>query len=192
MDVLSNTTIYELRFLVGKEVGGFLQEISLCVDKKPIDNMLNGYTLRQANITEPITVECKVKIERVGLTDHYGKLTQEAQNIFRKLFTLFSTDGLMSKQECQKFHQRCVGDSISSSCESKVEEIYETYDADKDGNLDMNEFIRFYETSCKSRESTVWRNLEMFGIRPDLKLLDDVEITHVDGTHLIRHLLVND
>lgn len=96
--VLSNITVYELRFLIGKELGAFSNEITLSVDKKPIDDMYNGYTLRQANLGQPITVERKGKIERANLTDHYGKLTEEAKIIFEKIFKMYSTNDLMSKQ----------------------------------------------------------------------------------------------
>lgn len=39
-----------------------MNEITLSVDKKPIDDMINGYTLRQANLGQPITIERKTKI----------------------------------------------------------------------------------------------------------------------------------
>jgi Ca2+-binding EF-hand superfamily protein len=65
----------------------------------------------------------------------------------------------MSKQECQKYHQKCVGEMSMSFGENKVGEIYENYDTDKDGFLTLDDFLKFYEKSIKSRESTVWSNL---------------------------------
>lgn len=82
--------------------------------------------------------------------------------------------------------------SIGSSSESKVDKIFSEHDADKDGNLEFKEFLEFYENAARQRSHVVWNNLENFGVRPDLKILDDLEITHVEPTTLIRHLLVND
>ena len=49
----------------------------------------------------------------------------------------------MSKQQCQKYHQKCVGD-ISTMGEAKVEKIYEQYDSNHDGYLTEEDFLRFY------------------------------------------------
>lgn len=50
------------------------------------------------------------------------------------MFKEYSQGGLMSKPQCQKYHQRCVGE-VSSMSENKVDKIYEQYDTDKDGYL---------------------------------------------------------
>lgn len=97
----------------------------------------------------------------------------------------------MSKLECQKYHQKCVGDA-SSIGETKLEKIYEVYDTNKDGYLSLDDFIRFYENSIKTREYTVWNNLETLGIRYDLKILDDLEMPVAEPHTLIRYLLIND
>ncbi len=96
----------------------------------------------------------------------------------------------MSKPQCQKYHQRCVGE-VSSLSENKVDKIYDQYDTDKDGYLTEADFISFYEYSAKVRESTVWSNLEMFGIRNDLEDLRELEITYPDSESMVRHLLFN-
>jgi hypothetical protein len=86
--------------------------------------MLNGYTLRQANLGQPILIERKTKIERANLTDNHGKLTEEAKAVFKKIFGGYSTNGLMSKQECLKFYQKCVGENSTYTSETKVDNIY--------------------------------------------------------------------
>lgn len=63
-----------------------------------------------------------------------GNLNQKTITILTSIFKEYSTLGYMSKQQCQKYHQRCVGD-LPSVGESRVEKIYETYDTDKDGYL---------------------------------------------------------
>lgn len=56
----------------------------------------------------------------------------------------------MSKSQCQKYHQRCVG-QVSSFSENKVDKIYDQYDTDKDGYLTYENFLAFYEYSAKIR-----------------------------------------
>lgn len=82
IDVMSNITVYEFRFLLAKEVGAFLHEINLSVEKKPIIDMLNGYTLRQAHLGQPILVERKCQIEKAELIGSDGKLSNDAKLIF--------------------------------------------------------------------------------------------------------------
>ena len=38
----------------------------------------------------------------------------------------------------------------------------------------MECFLSFFQDSCRSRQSTVWKNLEALRIRPDLKRYEDV------------------
>lgn len=59
------------------------------------------------------------------------------------MFREYSQCGLMSKAQCQKYHQRCVGE-VSSMSENKVDKIYEQYDTDKDGYLTEANFLSFY------------------------------------------------
>jgi ubiquitin carboxyl-terminal hydrolase 34 len=59
---------------------------------------------------------------------------EKARNIFKVIFNEYSSDGLMSKQQCLKFHQRCVGDMMPKG-EMKIESIYQDHDLDHDGYL---------------------------------------------------------
>ena len=76
----------------------------------------------------------------------------------------------MSKKQCQKYHQKCVGE-MSTMGEARVEKIYSEFDKDKDGYLTESDFLQFYEASARTKESAVWNNLETFGIRNDLEIL---------------------
>jgi Ca2+-binding EF-hand superfamily protein len=64
----------------------------------------------------------------------------------------------MSKKQCLKYHQKCVGE-VQSQGEAKVDKIYDQYDRDKDGYLTENDFLNFYEISSRSKEDSVWKNL---------------------------------
>lgn len=59
------------------------------------------------------------------------------------MFKEYSTQGLMSKAQCQKYQQRCIG-QVTSLSESKVDKIYQQYDVDKDGYLTEEDFFKFY------------------------------------------------
>ena len=87
---------------------------------------------------------------------------------------------MMSKQQCIKYHQKCVGE-VSSMSENRVERIYDTYDEDKDGYLTEDDFIKFYSNAVRNKESAVWNNLETLGIRNDLEVLTDLEIPSADS-----------
>lgn len=70
-------------------------------------------------MTGPITIERKGKIERVSLLEG-GNLSKDITRVFSKIFSNYSTNGLMSKQECQKYHQKCVGEMSMTYGENKV------------------------------------------------------------------------
>lgn len=85
----------------------------------------------------------------------------------------------MSKKQCKKYHQKCAGENSYSS-DTSVDRIYDEYDKDNDGYLSLTDFLGFYEDSARTRESTVWENLETFGVRNDLDFLDDISIEYVE------------
>lgn len=90
--------------------------------------------------------------------DHEGNLVEKAKVILRKIFKEYSSLGLMSKKQCLKYHQKCVGEVMSQG-EAKVDKIYDEYDKDRDGYLTEEDFINFYEISSKTKERSVWNNL---------------------------------
>ena len=56
-----------------------------------------------------MVAEKKVSVEKVSLTDNDNNLIEKCKDVLRKIFKEFSQLGLMSKAQCQKYHQRCVG-----------------------------------------------------------------------------------
>lgn len=70
-------------------------------------------------------------------------MIDKCKEVLRKIFKEYSQLNLMSKAQCQKYHQRCVGE-VSSMSESKVDKIYDQYDSDKDGYLTEENFLSFY------------------------------------------------
>lgn len=66
-----------------------------------------------------LLIEKKGEITRVSLIEGEGQLVAKAKIIFKNIFKEYSSFGLMSKKQCQKYHQKCVGD-ITSMGEAKV------------------------------------------------------------------------
>jgi len=63
--------------------------------------------------TADLIVEKKVTVEKVNLCEPDGSLNEKCKIVLRKMFKEYSQGGLMSKQQCQKYHQRCVGEVSS-------------------------------------------------------------------------------
>lgn len=58
--------------------------------------------------------------------------------------------------------------------DKRVEGLFEQYDTDRDGKLQMTDFFAFYATAARDRKGVVMDNLKNFNVRPDLKRWSDV------------------
>ncbi len=56
----------------------------------------------------------------------------------------------MSKKQCLKYHQKCVGE-VQSQGEVKVDKIFDQFDKDRDGYLTETDFLSFYELSSRTK-----------------------------------------
>ena len=71
---------------------------------------MNGRVIHTLGLTNSdLIAEKKVSVEKVSLTDSDGNLTDKCKEVLRKIFKEYSQLNLMSKVQCQKYHQRCVG-----------------------------------------------------------------------------------
>ena len=112
---------------------------------------MNGQIIHTLNLSAgDLIVEKKVTIEKVSLCSPEGGLSEKTKKVLLLMFKDYSTLGLMSKPQCQKYQQRCIGE-ITSLSESRVDKIYEQYDTDKDGYLTEADFLKFYEVSAASK-----------------------------------------
>ena len=76
---------------------------------KELDPRLNGHIIHTLEFEDDLIIEKKVEVEKVPLSDGENNLTDKARSVFIGLFREYSTLGLMSKQQCIKYHQKCVG-----------------------------------------------------------------------------------
>lgn len=170
-------------------MNAFGHELKLYCGEKLLDDHWNAQSIDSLPLEGSISISKKHKIERVELTAG-GKLTDDATRIFRIIFDEYSTNGLMSKNDCKRLQKRMVGDSMIF-VESKVNKIFQNYDADKDDHLKFSEFITQYEMLAKVKPNSVWSGLEALGVREDLKVLGEVPLTQPDPTTLPRYFLIH-
>lgn len=73
------------------------------------------------------------------------QMNPKATRAFKVIFEKFSTDGKMSKDECNKFTAACLGTSSSVKYYTdKISLVYSKYDDDKDDFLTFDNFLEFY------------------------------------------------
>lgn len=82
----------------------------MLVDGKELSERYNGHVIHTLDLSGDITIGRVHEAQKVNLVDHEGKLVEKAKIIFRNIFKEYSSFGLMSKKQCLKYHQKCVGE----------------------------------------------------------------------------------
>ena len=77
-------------------------------DGKELQYKINGYVLHTVPLTELLIQKIK-ETKRANLCDESGQLSKRAKNVFTKLFGIYSCDGLMTKDNLNKFMEVCLG-----------------------------------------------------------------------------------
>lgn len=194
--VHSNTTIWELRTLVGQQVKCLNDQFKILrsFSGKEVRDNENGKTLSEIRIrlNETFTLQKRQsKVARVTLLDEYGHLIPQARKIFGSWFAKFADKGdKMSQVGCAAFTSSCTGDTCQASDKS-IQDLFNTYDDDRDGLLTRENFLAFYERSCQNKLITVWANLTSYFYRGDLRRYDDgeepVEIETLPGFIIMQN-----
>ncbi|KAM3147422.1 hypothetical protein pb186bvf_000229 [Paramecium bursaria] len=153
----------------------------------------NGKTVLQVGIKKSenliITKNPQQLIPQVQLIDQDDKLHPRFIQIVSDWFDQYSTDGRMNPDQAAKFTSKAVGGDICSSKDSRIAELFANHDKDKDGLLEKDEFIEFYQQSSKNFLSAVWKNIHSFNYRNDLKSIEqEVELNEQE---LPRAILAN-
>ncbi len=79
----------------------------------------------------------------------------------------------MTKETCTLFIKGCTGETPPANDE-RILGLFKSYDSNNDGFIEREDFLGFYETSCKNKPDTVRENLKYHNIRNDLKKLSEV------------------
>lgn len=114
------------------------------------------------------------EIANAPLMGSDGKLSEKAKAIFLEWFKMYSDEaGAMTKDTCALFIKGCTGEHPASN-DDRIQGLFNQYDINKDGRIELSEFLTFYETACRSKPETVRENLRAHNVRNDLKKLSEV------------------
>jgi EF hand len=80
----------------------------------------------------------------------------------------------MTPETCALFIKGCTGEYPTLS-DDRIVNMFNTYDTNKDGFIERQEFLSFYELASRSKADTVRENLKHHCIRADLKKLSEVK-----------------
>lgn len=93
----------------------------------------------------------------------------------------------MTATELVAFVEGSTHDSCAIN-DSRITETFQRYDDDQDGVLTIKNFLDFYQEASRSREATVWRNLDSLQYRTDLSKFEDAREV-VDYHNMARYIL---
>lgn len=80
----------------------------------------------------------------------------------------------MTRETCALFIKGCTGEPATASDE-RITGLFTLYDRNKDGFIEREEFLEFYESACRTKPNTVRENMAKHNIRADLKKLSEVK-----------------
>mmetsp|Transcript_7871 Transcript_7871/g.15214 ORF Transcript_7871/g.15214 Transcript_7871/m.15214 type:complete len:2832 (+) Transcript_7871:1305-9800(+) len=193
----SNTTIWELRKLISRQVKVLPDSFKL-VRNSPfgeVKEICNGKTLSELRLrsSESFNIMRKVHSpQRVALIDSKNQLVTKAKAIFSTWFHKFADKGdKMSAEGLAAFTSSCTSDKCKAT-DPRIKEVLETYDADHDGLMTEEDFHEFYRLACISRLGAVWSNLSAHHYRYDLKTYTDIDTESVDPETMPGYLLSKD
>jgi len=195
--VYSNTTIWELRCMIGKKVKCLSDQFRILrtFSQKEIKDSDNGKTLSEIRMraNESLTVYRRyVNLPRAPLLTADNELTPTTLRIFTSWFYKFADKGeLMTPEGCAAFTNSCTGDQCKAT-DKRIQDFFTAHDTDKDGYLTLRNFLDFYKEACINRPNVVWTNLSAHHYRNDLGRFDDdqdqdIDVTTLPGYILTRH-----
>jgi hypothetical protein len=195
--VYSNTTVFELRKLVGEHASRiydgdtYIQNQPVhpslirlfravgCLDIKEIEN---GKTLGELKFkrNELLTAyrrsvygATKSPLLNFDKTD----LSERARQIFTEWFNTCSeledpmdpnSRRLMGAPGALRFIREATDEEVSES-DRQLTSMFEVYDRDRDGVLELEDFLSFWRASIYDKEEVVRGNLATYGYRYDLR-----------------------
>ena len=175
--IYGNTTMWDLKEILAKKVAVCVDFIKIIIFKNyEIENTDHGKTVIDMKISENDTIKVQRNtldslIPQVELLIN-GEVVPECIKIYNDWYDYYSTDDKMSKEECAKFVKAVTGtrDDIAVD-DPRIKGLFDTYDKNKDGFLDREDFVGFYrECALKpEKKRVVWDNMKTMGVRNDLK-----------------------
>jgi len=181
--LFTSATVWEFKKEVSSMLGLSPKYIKLTMPNKDVikDNQ-HGMTLQELQLKngDILTAEKLSIVENIveaPLVDvQKGCLVPRAVEIFTEWYDIYKNEetGLMDAAHVAKFiagatKQECDGN------DNRVQGILSKYDNDKDGNLNLQEFLDFYyQSSSGSTLKAVHSNLKNHNVRLDLKRMSEI------------------
>ena len=167
-------------------------------DKEAIRDSQHGMTLEQLKLKngDILTAEklsIHEEITEAPIVDRVNRcLTPRAAEIFTEWFDLYknSQTGLMEAEHVARF----IAGATKQIClkeDQRVEQILSKYDINKDGCIDLSDFLRFYyDAAIGTSLKAVQSNLKNHNVRLDLKKMSEViEEVAFDVNEMPRYTL---
>ena len=181
LKVYANMTILELKQKIANTLTRITwRNVSLMrPGRKPdIKDKHNSRTLRDMRVRLGEKLQSEVKPilqkQKVALV-HDDKLTIYADNAIREVFRRFAPEGKMGPKEGALFGAVVLEAKFITPDDSRIKELIEKWDKDKDGALSEEEFYEFYKTSSFQKPLIVMQNMKSLGYGDDLQLLTSEE-----------------
>lgn len=113
-------------------------------------------------------------VQKKPLLNNDNKFTPQAEEIFRNEYKGFANeDGTWGRKEAAKFTGVVLADTTIDQDDGRVKGLFDKYDTDRDGYLNVDNFMEFYLEAAQSRAKVVYENLSNLGYRVDLSKLSD-------------------
>ena len=196
--VRSSLSVWDLKLEVAKYFSSAAECIKLTVGSKELKDTDHGRTLGEfvPNRRACVVIKAEKKgmdgIPRVPLIGKDLKLTAPAKKAFAAIFGKFAKAGKMDFEGAASFIRSTTGEPNVIPTDNRVLVLFKSFDADKDGLLDVEGFSEFYRDSlAHGREDTVWQNLYVHGYRNDLRSVAEFGEGNnaVDAQTLPRYML---
>ncbi|CAD8206139.1 unnamed protein product [Paramecium octaurelia] len=187
-----NQTIVELRLAISKVIKLQWDAIGLNSLKGEIKFTENGKMIKDLRLKkDEIIMVFKRQVKDAPETQLLDgeNLSEQAKVVFAEIFSEYSTDGKMTKEDCTRFVTGCTGNPCSID-DANIQRTFEQYDRDKDQNLTLQDFYDFYTDSARTKRSTVWLNLQTLHYRNDLIRGDRVPLPEINAQLLPRGQIV--
>lgn len=196
LKIPSHTLLYSLRSLIASYLHLSPDSVSIIYKSNELKENQNGISLQNLKLLsdEMLTVKKKAtqnEIPQAPLLTNDGDMTEGLRKIMSELFKQFSTDGLMSKSHLAKFRCVCINNESCGPTDRRIAEIFRTWDDDNDDYLTEQNFIDFYISACKSNPQAVYRNIEAFNYRTDLKKNDEADCENTVKMELLPRFLLS-
>ncbi|KAL4498387.1 hypothetical protein ABPG72_013193 [Tetrahymena utriculariae] len=191
----SNKTIIDLKILIASKINTSWDQIKIkrSPNFKQLRDSDNSRTIGEIRFksNENLIIEKRQTppIPEANLLNPDGSLVEKAKQIFTSWFETFSTEGFMDAENLAKFIHSCTSDPCKPD-DLRVTGTIAQWDHDKDGKLDLQDFLNFYRNACLEKKNVVWKNLHYHYYRNDLKKLSDVGEDIEDIEILPRNIIM--